>query len=79
MARGAAGAALGRPSQWNLVRAGVPRSTAMVMTGHKTEGRPGTVIALDKVLGEVEPGDSRGRVVTYRNRVGREWRNWQTR
>src|SRR5712691_6793416 len=28
---------------------------------------------------KVEPRNGTGCVVTYRNRVGREWRNWQTR
>jgi hypothetical protein len=28
----------------------------------RVQRRPGTVITLDKVLGKVEPGDSRGRV-----------------
>src|SRR5216683_3342818 len=39
------------------------------------EGR----VTIAQTLGKVEQGGSGERVVTYRNRVGREWRNWQTR
>src|SRR2546430_6691868 len=39
------------------------------------EGR----VTIAQTLGKLEQGGSRERVVTDRNRVGREWRNWQTR